>query len=397
MWARTVPPRAKKTMRYVIVIVGLLLLVGTLVLVKFSQISSLIATGKEAEKAGPPPEAVGSAVAELQSWEETLAAVGSVAGVKGVALSNDSPGIVKRLHFESGDVVKQGQLLVELDTSVERAQLASAKARRDLAEVTVIRSRALVAERVLARAQLDNDEAQLKTARTDFTALQAQIERRLVRAPFSGRVGVREVNLGQYLSSGTTLTVLEAIGGVFVDFTLPQQRLEIVSAGMPVRVTMDDATVRAAEGVISAVDPRIDDMTRSIRLRASVPNENDKLRPGMFVNVSVVMPKRAKVVIVPMTAVLHASYGDSVFVIEDKKPGSPGMPKSPSGKPVKIARQQFVRLGASRGDFVAIAQGVTPGQRVVSAGAFKLRNGSPVVIDNTIKPAALLNPRPENR
>ena len=388
-------PRSKKATRYAVVIVGLLLVVGALVFVKFSQISVLMAMGEEMEKTGPPPEAVGSAVAQAQSWEQTLSAVGTVAGVKSVELSNDAPGRVKRIHFESGAMVKKGQVMVELDTSVERAQLASAQSRRDLARVTAKRSRALVAENVIAVAQLDNDEAQLKTSNAEIGALQAEIERKIVRAPFNGRLGIRAVDVGQYLSAGTTLTTLEDIAAVFIDFTLPQQRLGSIREGMPVRVTVGNAA--APEGVIAAVDPKIDDTTRSIKLRASIPNKDDKLRPGMFANVTVVMPKRERVVMVPATAIVHASFGDSVFIIEDKKPGSPGMAKSPQGKPVKVARQQFVRLGESRGDFVAIAEGVKAGQEVVSAGAFKLRNGSPVVVDNDVKPDPRLNPRPENR
>jgi membrane fusion protein (multidrug efflux system) len=391
------PSRSKKATRYIVVIVGLLLVVGVLVFVKFSQISLLMAMGKEGEKAGPPPEAVASAVAQAQSWEHTLSAVGTVAGAKSVELSNDAPGRVKRIHFESGAMVKKGQVLVELDTSVERAQLASAESRRDLARVTARRSRALVAESVIAVAQLDNDEAQLKTSTAEIRALQAEIERKIVRAPFNGRLGIRAVDVGQYLSAGTTLTTLEDIAAIFIDFTLPQQRLGNVREGMPVRIMTANALAPAAEGVIAAVDPKIDDTTRSIKLRASVPNQGNKLHPGMFVNVSVVTPKRERIVTVPATAIVHASYGDSVFVIEDKKPGSPGMAKTPQGKPVKIVRQQFVRLGESRGDFVAIAEGMKAGQEIVSAGAFKLRNGSPVFINNNVKSEPRLHPRPENR
>jgi membrane fusion protein (multidrug efflux system) len=385
--------------RYLVVIVGLLLLVGGLVLVKFSQISSLMAMGEEMQQAGPPPESVATALAESQAWEGTISAVGSVAAVKGVALSNDAPGVVTRINFESGSVVKQGQVLVELDTGVERAQLATARTRRDLAEVTVNRSRSLVAKNVLAQAELDNDEAALKTAAAEIAGIQAQIARKTVRAPFSGRLGIREINVGQYLAPGTTLTVLESTGGVFVDFSLPQQHLETVRPGMPVRMTLEGARKLSREGVITAVEPRLDAATRALQLRASVSSEgdDDELRPGMFVNVSVVLPERGTVVVVPATAIVHASYGDSLFVIEDKKPGSPGMSKTPAGKPVKIARQQFVRLGESRGDFVSILEGVKAGQQVVTAGAFKLRNGSPVVVDNSLKMEPKLDPRPENR
>ena len=391
------PPRSKKVTRYVVVTLGLLVLVGVLVSVKFLQISSLMAMGKVMAQAGPPPEAVASAAAEARDWEATLSAVGSVAGAKSVDLSNDAPGRVDRIRFESGAVVKKDQILVELDTSVERAELASAKSRRDLARVNAERSRNLVKEQVVAKAQLDNDEAQLRTANTEVAQTQAEIERKVVRAPFAGRLGIREVNVGQYLNAGTKLTVLEEIGTLYVDFTLPQEQLNRVKEGMPVRIRDRGLESAPIEGTISAVAPAVDDATRSLQLRATISSRSDKLRPGMFVDVTVVLPARGTVVTVPATTLVHAPYGDSLFVIEDKPPGSPGMSKTPDGKPVKIARQQFVRLGEARGDFVAILEGLKAGQQVVSAGAFKLRNGSPIVIDNSVKPEPKQNPRPENR
>jgi membrane fusion protein (multidrug efflux system) len=391
-----VSPRLAKVLRYIGVIVGLLLLVGGLALVKVLQISSLMAMGKEMMAQGPPPEAVGSAVAETQSWEKTLQAVGTVAGVQSVALSNDAPGRVTRVNFESGADVKKGQVLVELDTSVERAQLASAKSRRDLAKTTVKRSMALHQDGVIPRAQLDIDEAQLEMATTEHAALQAQIARKVVRAPFAGRLGIRAVNVGQYLNPGTTLTTLEAVGSVFVDFTLPQQRLESVKEGMTVRVTVEGTKLTIPDGTISAVDPTIGNVTRNIKLRATVPATGAGIRPGMFVDVSVVMPEQRSVVTVPLTAVVHASYGDSVFVIEEKEPGAPGMTQTPDGRKVQVARQQFVRLGEEQGDFVEVQEGLAAGASVVSAGAFKLRNGSPIVVDNSVQPEPQLSPRPEN-
>jgi membrane fusion protein (multidrug efflux system) len=391
-------PRGKKVLRYLVVAGGLLLVVAALAGVKVSQISSLIAMGKEWEAAGPPPESVASGVAQAESWEGTLSAVGTVAGVESVAVSNDAPGRVVRIHFESGAEVKKGQVLVELDTSVERAQLASAKSRRGLARTNAARSKALFQQSVVSQSQFDNDQAQLEMANTDYQAIQAQIDRKMVRAPFAGRLGIRAVNVGQYLNPGTTLTTLEAVGGVFVDFTLPQRMLALVKDGMPVRISAtQDGKEPLAEGTVSAIDPAIDEVTRSIKLRASIANESAKLRPGMFVNVAVVLPRRDKVTIVPLTAVVHAPYGDSLFVIEDKKADAPGMAQTPDGRPVKVARQQFVRLGEARGDFVVVREGIKPGEAVVSAGAFKLRNGSPIVIDNSVKPEPKLDPRPENQ
>ena len=374
-------------MRYLIPLVVLVAIVAGLGSVKFRQIQTLLQAKEVGEKMGPPPETVGTAVAAEDSWEGTIAAVGTVAAVRGVAVSNESPGVVTAIHFESGQVVRAGQVLVELDTSVERAQLASAEARKQLADLSAGRSRALAEREAASKAQLDADEAQLKTSSADFGALKAQIDRKTVRAPFAGRLGIRNVNLGQYLQPGTAVTVLESLGSVYVDFSVPQQYLRDVKVGTPVRVTLTGAgTGTVLDGAIGAVDPAIDATTRSIKLRASVPNPKDKLRPGMFVNVEVVRNQKSRVVTAPVTAIVHASYGDSVFVVE------PG----PTDKAAKVARQQFVRVGPTRGDFVAILDGVTAGQELVTAGAFKLRNGSPVVVNNAIKPTPALSPHVDN-
>lgn len=396
-------------MRYAIIIGLLVLLIGGLVAVKFGQISKLIHFGKQAEQLGPPPESVSTAVARVEEWEETLQAVGSVVAAKGVAVSNEAPGVVSAIRFDSGASVRAGQVLVELDTSVERAQLGSAQARRQLAVVTEQRSRQLAQKAAIARSQLDGDEAQLKTSRADLSALLAQIERKTVRAPFAGRLGIRAVNLGQYLNPGTPITTLEALDLVYVDFTVPQQALGKVATGTPVRISLSgDAEAGSATppggasksvfaGTINAVDPSVDASTRTIKLRANVPNKDEQLRPGMFVNVAVVLPRRGKVVTAPVTAIVHASYGDSVFVVEDKKDTAGSVVSGEDGKPAKVARQQFVRLGASRGDFVAIAEGVTAGQELVTAGAFKLRNGVGVAVHNDVQPTYSLTPSPGNR
>jgi membrane fusion protein, multidrug efflux system len=383
-------------MRYVVAIAGLIALLAVLIGTKGAQIATLISAGKEMQKAGPPPEAVSAARAEKQTWEGTLSAVASVASVKGVSLSSDASGTVSKINFESGAVVKQGQVLVELDTSVERAQLASIRARREHAQIDVKRTRALAAAGVVSTAQLDADEAESKSLNADARALEAQIQRKTVRAPFSGRLGIRAVNIGQYLAPGTPVTVLESPESVYVDFTLPQQDLNSISAGMPVRARLDANDARAVEGTIAAIEPAIDQATRAVKVRVSVPNKDDSLRPGMFIRVEVILPTRPEVVAVPATAVVHASYGDSVFIVESKRDGGKEV-MGPGGKPLKIARQQFVKLGGTRGDFVAILKGVTPGQEVVTAGAFKLRNGMPVTVNNNVKFKPELAPKPENR
>jgi membrane fusion protein (multidrug efflux system) len=385
-----------KRVRYVTVVLGLVAVVAALAGIKAAQISMLIGMGKQAQKSGPPPEAVATFVAERQTWEAMISAVGSVTAAKGVAVSNEVPGIVSRILFDSGATVKEGQILVELDTSVERAQLASARARQELAQETGTRSHALLASGSISKAQVDADEAQLKTATTDSSALAAQIDRKTVRAPFAGRLGIRLVNRGQYLNSGTPVAMLDAIDKQYVDFTLPQQRLADVQLGMPVHLTIEGAEGAAHEGTVAAIEPAVDSTTRTIKLRASVPNKDERLAPGMFANVSVILPQKASFVVLPATAIIHASYGDSVFVVEDEKDDAGTVVEGPDGKPAKVARQQFVRLGDARGDFTAILDGVAEGQVVVVGGAFKLRNGSNVVVNNDVKLTPQLAPHPEN-
>jgi membrane fusion protein, multidrug efflux system len=380
--------------RIILSIVGLVLVIGGLAAVKGTQIKNLIAAGEQFQKVGPPPEAVGTDVARELAWEGTLTAVGSIAAVRGVQVAAEAPGVVKRIGFESGAVVKAGQVLVELDTSVERAQLATAQSRAELAELTAKRTRVLFSNKVTTQQQLEADEAQLKTALAEIDTLQAQIARKTVRAAFPGKLGIREVNLGQYVSPGVRLTTLDALDSVFVDFALPQQVLSSLAVGMPVRITVEGESGVNGEGKISAIDPGIDEVTRTIRVRASIPNTKGELRPGMFAQVAVVLPKRDAQVGIPATAVVHATYGDSVFVVEPL-PTEQAVEGTPAN--VKIARQQFVKLGEARGDFVAVLDGVKSGQELVSAGAFKLRNGAKIAIDNTIKLDPSQTPSPQNR
>lgn len=378
--------------RYIFAVLGLLLVVGGLVGVKATQISGLIKAGEAFAKAGPPPEAVSTEHARDLSWEGTISAVGTVGATRGVVLSNDAAGVVKRIAFRSGSTAQAGQVLVELDTGVERAQLATAQARKELAEQNVKRTRSLFQSGGLSRSQLDNDESAAKTAAAEVEGLKAQIDRKVVRAAFPGRLGLSMVNLGQYLSPGTVIATLEALDSVFVDFTLPQQALHSVQIGQKVHVDIRGAEGSGFEGTIAAIDPAVDPSSRSVRIRATVQNPEQKLRPGMFANVGVALPKSESVVAIPSTTVVHAPYGDSVFIVEAAK-GDPNA----AADGVKQVRQQFVRLGEERGDFVAVLDGVKAGEELVSAGAFKLRNGARVVVNNKVKKAPELNPKPENR
>lgn len=384
-------------MRYVITIAILILTVGILVGIKGAQIKTLIGFGEAMQKAGAPPEAVNAAPVERQRWERTLTAVATVVSSKGVTVSNDAPGVVTKLNFDSGATVRLGQPLVELDASVEQAQLESLRARLVLAEQSLRRTKQLIESGVSTPAELDAQESSYRGLVADVRAIQAQIERKTVRAPFAGKLGIRAVNLGQYLPPGTTLTMLESTDAVFVDFTLPQQDLPKIQLGRPVRVRTDVGGKVLAEGKISAVDSSVDAVTRSLKIRASIPNAASVLRTGMFVNAEVVLPEQADVVAVPVTAVIHAPYGDSVFVVEPKQAGAGNAGPEGAQQGGLVARQQFVRLGGTRGDFVSVEAGVDAGQKVVSAGAFKLRNQAPVTIKNEVGVEAQLDPHPENR
>lgn len=380
-------------MRYLVTILALVAVIGGLAYVKFAQISSLIGKGEEMKAAGPPPEAVSSARAEEGRWESTVPTVGTVASSKGVAISTEVAGVVSAIAFTSGTTVEKGAVLVQLDARVEKAQLAAAQVRRNLALVTAKRARALAASGAESLAQIDADESAWRSASAEVDVLRAQIARKTIRAPFAGRLGIREVDLGQYLGPGTTVTTLESVEGVYVDFDLPQQLT--VARGQQVRVTITGRPEFVGNGEIVAIDPKVDPTTRMTKLRATVTDADAELHPGMFVNVEVIRAEDHRVISVPATAIVYATYGDSVFVLEP--PAQETSATGPDGQPVLTARQQFVRLGARRGDFVAIVDGITAGQEIVTEGAFKLRNNAPVYVDNERPLTASLTPHPANR
>jgi len=382
--------------RYLVVTGGVLALLGGLGGLKFAQIKSLIAFGHAAAAAGPPPEVVGTREAKQENWEDRLFAVGTISPARGVTVSNDAAGVVSAIKFQSGQTVRRGQILVELDNRVERAELGSLRAQASLARVSAGRARALFKESAVPKAQLDSAESGLQSASANAAALQAQIDRKIVRAPFDGRLGIRLVNLGQYLNPGTAITDLQSSDADFIDFTLPQGQLAQLAVGMAVRIN-EGLPGAHAEAAIAAIDPTLDPVTRSGRIRAAVKKMDGVISPGMFVNVSVILPAKRRVTMIGATSLVHASFGDSVFVIEDRKDEKGGVVAGRDGQPAKMARQQFVKTGEARGDFVEIVEGVKQGQEIVAQGAFKLRNGAPVVINNSVRVEPGLAPRPENR
>lgn len=384
-------------MRYGWTILALVIVLGGVAAIKACQIGSLVKFGEASEAAGPPPEYVGTAKATLRPLERTIDTVGSVASERGLTVSNEVPGVVDEISFQSGQTVERGQVLVRLDTEVERADLEQARSNLALAKSEFDRSKTLFRQGVEPAAMLDTARSNFQSAQAEVASLQAQLARKVIRAPFTGRVGRRNVSVGQYLAPGTAITELETLASLWVDFTLPQQRLEDLEDGMPVRVRRrgeDDAMV---VGTLEAIDLALDPETRSIQLRAEIDPSSQQLRPGMFVDVEIPLPGADTVVMVPATAVVHEAYGDSVFVIEDKPEGEPGIRVTKDGKPVRVARQQFVRVGPGQGDFVSIAKGVRAGEEVVIAGAFKLDHGAPVVVDNDKLPRARLQPQLPNR
>ena len=372
---------------WVAVIAGLVLVVGLLAGVKVGQIVTMV---RAAEKMTPPPMAVSSAVAKLAEWTPTRGAVATLVAMRGVTLSAELPGTVREITFESGASVRKGQPLVRLDTSTEEAQLEAAEAEATLARVNVERARTLHRQESMSKADLDAAEARARGAAAAVAQLQATIAKKTIRAPFDGRISIRQVELGQVLSPGTPIASLQSVTPVHADFWLPQQALADLRTGQKVQLRADPFPDARWEGEITAVNPEVDPSTRNVRVRATFPNPDGRLRPGMFASVDVVSGQTQQVLIIPATAVQYAPYGDSVFAIEEKKD-----PKS--GRTGPVAQQKFVRLGERRGDFVAVVSGLSPGERIVGSGGFKVRNGAPVAINDNLRPEAELAPKPSDQ
>ena len=373
--------------KIIVALFVVLLVVAGLAGIKIWQIRNLIAAGKAFV---PPPETVSSFAARAEKWQETLDAIGSITAVQGVNVTTEIAGTVREIAFESGAVVAPGDLLVRLDTSSEEAQLRAIEAQTDLARINAERVRRLRADSTVSQSELDTAESTLSQDQANADAIRAAIGKKTIRAPFAGKLGIRLVNLGEYLDTGKPIVSLQSLSPVYVNFSLPQQELARIKTGMRVRLTTDTYADRQFEGALTAINPELDPSTRSIGLQATLENADQLLRPGMFARVQVLLPSEQAVLAVPSTSVLSAPFGDSVFVIEAQT-GTNG------AGPGQVVRQQFIRTGAARGDFVSIETGLKPGERVVSSGLFKLRNGMSVVEDNTLVPPAGENPRPPER
>ncbi len=370
-----------RMVRMVGVMVLLIVALGTL---KFFQIRAAIAQYANYQ---PPPEAVTTVVASQESWSATLRSIGSVAAAQGVTVSADLPGIVGRIAFESGAQVRKGALLVQLDTSQERAQLAAAESALKLAGLRLDRLTGLREKRVAAQAELDEAQAEAEQAAARVGEIRATIERKTIRAPFDGRLGIRQVNVGQYVQSGEAIVPLQALDPIHVDFDVPQQAVTAVVVGREVHVTAEGVAGELS-GRVTAIDSVVDEATRNVRVQATLANADGKLRPGMYVEAHMAESVGQPVIPIPASAVAYAPYGDSVFVVADLD--------GPDGKKYRGVRQQFVKLGAGRGDQVAVLSGLEAGAEVVSSGVFKLRNGAAVLVDNQTQPGNSPAPDPED-
>ena len=372
------------TRKIVVAIVLVLLIAGGLAGIKALQINKLTEMSKTF---APPPESVAVSTVRRESWQGSLTAIGSITAVQGVTITPEIAGTISEISFESGAVVSKGDLLVRLDTSSEQAQLRAVEAQLDLARINLNREQSLRKDNMVSQSDLDTAEATMKQTQANADAIRAIIDKKTIRAPFTGQLGIRQVNLGQYVDAGKPVVWLQTVTPVYADFSLPQQELAQLTNGMVTRLQIDAYPGRAFEGTLTAINPSLDQITRSVSLRATFDNPNQALRPGMFARVEVLLPDHQDVLVVPATSVLRAPSGDSVFVVE------PGGTDSKSGLKV---RQQLVRLGADRGDFVSVESGLKIGERVVSAGQFKLRTGMAVVEQDAVAPKTAESPRPSD-
>ncbi len=367
-------------------ILGLLLLAGGITGVKALQIKKMIDQGKQMTF---PPEVVTATMVAKSSWQTSLNSAGSLMAVQGVTVAAELPGKIVEIAFKPGEKVKVGDLLVKQDVTTEEAQLRSVEAQIKLAQANYHRIDQLLAQKAISRSEFDNADAQLTANRAQADAIRSAIAKKTIRAPFTGHLGIRLINLGEILKEGTPIVSLQNLNPIFANFQLPQRQLSRIKTGYPVRVTANTLAGEPIDGTITAINPQVDSATRNISVQATIENKEEHLRPGMFVDVEVALPEENQVLAIPATSILYAPYSDSVFVIDNKKDEN-------SGQEAKTVRQQFVRLGEKRGDFIAVLSGLKESDTVVTTGVFKLRNGQPVVIDNRLAPAFKLAPQPED-
>jgi membrane fusion protein (multidrug efflux system) len=377
----TEPKRPKLVL--LLAIIMMVLLITGLGALKALQISQAIAMGKAFKM---PPDAVTSLKVSEETISPVLEAVGSISSPQGVMLSADLPGTLTKISFESGSHATNGQLLVQLDTRQEEAQLRTAKAKLELALQNLDRAKDLSLKRVIAQSAYDETKSQYDAALSSVEETQATIDRKTIRSPFAGDLGIRQVNVGQYLKSGDAIVQLESLDPIYVNFALPQQNLGQLTVGQTIHIQADGFPDKIFTGTITAINSAVDTSTRNIQIQATVQNPDHILRSGMFAGVQVLLPQKAKIILVPSTALQYAPYGNSLYVIETMK--------DPEGKEYLGVREQQVTLGKTRGDQVSIVKGLKPGDEIATSGIFKLRQGSAVKINNSVQPGNNPNPKP---
>jgi membrane fusion protein (multidrug efflux system) len=334
-----------------------------------------------------PPQTVSTTVAAKQDWQPQLKAIGSLRAVRGADLSPQIGGTVSVIHFDSGADVSEGMVLIELSSADDVAKLNSLKAQAELARITFERDQRQLQAQAVSKQVVDTDEQTLKSDLAQVAEQQATLDYKTIRAPFAGRIGIRQVDVGQYLAPGTAVVTLQSLDPIYVDFTLPQQQLAEISVGQKIAVGVDTYPGQAFVGTVSAINSKVDTTTRNVQVRATIANSDHRLLPGMFANVTIDVGKKQSYVTLPQTAVTYNPFGSTVYVVDNKG-------KDDKGQDMLVAHQVFVTTGDTRGDQIAVMKGVDVGNTVVTAGQIKLRNGSPLHIDNSVQPLADANPHP---
>lgn len=342
----------------------------------------------EGAKFAPPPASVTTVIVRPEKWQPVLRMVGSLNAVNGVTMSADLAGIVSEIAFESGKSVKKGDLLVKLDTQQEEAQLRSAEARLALAQTDLERKRDLIEKKAIAQSDLDTSQSQVTQTQASVEEMKALVARKRLTAPFDGLAGIRQVSLGQYVNPGAPIVPLQSLDPIYVDFSVPQQNVSELAVGKKLRLSVSGLQGEQFEGQITAVDALVDEDTRNIRVQGTIKNPDHKLRPGMFADVEMLLPEKSGVLAIPSSAISYAPYGDSVYVVRERKESD--------GTKMTAVKQQVVQLGPKRGDQVSVMTGLKDGDEVVSAGVFKLRPGAPVRVDNSVQPGNEKDPKPPN-
>lgn len=336
---------------------------------------------------GPPPQTVSATKASTQEWQPRLEAVGSLKALRGADLAPEVSGIVSQIHFQSGEMVKAGSLLLEMDARSDTAKLQSLRATLELAKKNYVRDQEQFKEQIVSQATLDADLADLQRTEAQVAEQQALVDKKTIRAPFDGRLGIRTVDLGQYLNPGMKIVTLQTLDPIFVDFFLPQKEISRIAIGQDVKVMADAYPEQIFAGVISAIDPKVDTSTRNVGVRATIRNPKQQLLPGMFATTRIDTGQSGRFITLPQTAIVFNPYGNVVYVALEKG-------KNAQGKPNLIAMQKFVKTGETRGDQIAVLEGVKEGDLIITSGQIKLRNGTPIIINNRIQPTNDAAPTP---